>query len=182
VRQALAKLARKGHSVVAEYVPEVTNRAEKPSRTITTRNEWTIRGDVLGEVWHQMGLRPTIDAFADDHNHQLPHYWTYFPSPHAPGTDAMAPFWHRRQLLHINPPWGMIPRILAKLKDEKARAVFVAPRWQSAWWWLTLGSMRLGLYTDRDGQLAPAPRWLTQVCLLDGTRVGGTTKNTKPIV
>jgi len=190
VRQALAKLARKGHSVVAEYVTEVTNRADKPSRTITTRNEWTIRGDVLGEVWHRMDLRPTIDAFADDHNHQLPHYWTYFPSPHAPGTDAMAPFWHRRQLLHINPPWGMIPRILAKLKDEKARAVFVAPRWQSAWWWLTLGSMRLGppyiisgnLYKDRDGQLAPAPRWLTQVCLLDGTRVGGTTKNTKPIV
>jgi len=111
-----------------------------------------------------MGLRPTIDAFADDH-------------------------WHQHQLLHINPPWGMIPQILAKLRGDKARAVIVAPRWQSAWWWPTLESMRLGppyiisgcLYKDRDCQLAPAPRWLTQVCLLDGTRVDGTTRITKPI-
>jgi len=130
-RQALAQLARKGHSVVAEYVPGMTNQADKPSRRIKTRNDWTIRGGgVLEEVWHRMGLRPTIDAFAEDHNHHLPHYLTNFPSPQASGTNAMAQVWHRRELLHINPPWGMIPRILAKLKDDKARAVIVAPRWQ----------------------------------------------------
>jgi len=117
VRQVQAQLARKGHSLVAEYVSGVTNRADKPSSTVTTRKDLTI---------------------ADDHNHHLPHYWTYFPSPHASGTDAMAQVWHRGQLLHINPPWGMIPRILAKLKNDKARAVIVAPRWQSAWWWPTL--------------------------------------------
>jgi len=136
-----------------------------------------------------MGLRPTIDAFADDHNHHLPQYWTYFPSSHAAGTHAMAQVWHRRQLLHINPAWGMIPRILAKLKTDKARTVIVAPRWQSAWRWPTLESMRLGppyiisgeLYKDRNGQLAPATRWLTQVCLLDGTQLGGNTRKTRPI-
>jgi len=69
--------------VVAEYVPGVTNRADKPSGTLTTRNDRTIRGDVLEELWHWMGLRSTIDAFAADHNHHLPLYWTYFPSPHA---------------------------------------------------------------------------------------------------
>jgi len=61
-----------------------------------------------------------------------PLYWTYCPSLHASGTDAMAQVWRRRQLLHINPPWGMIPRILAKLKDDKVRAIIVAPGWQSA--------------------------------------------------
>jgi len=80
-----------------------------------------------------MGLRPTIDAFVDDHNHHLPIYRTYFPSPHAYGTDAMAQLWQRQKLLHINTPWGMIPQILAKLRDDKARAVVVVPRWQSAW-------------------------------------------------
>jgi len=72
VRQVLPQLAQKGHSVVAEYVLGVTNRAEKTSRTITARHNWTIRGDVLEGVWHRMGLRPTIDAFADDHNHHPP--------------------------------------------------------------------------------------------------------------
>jgi len=63
-------------------------------------------------------MGPTIDAFSNSHNHHLPIYCTYFPSPHASGTDAMARVWHRQQLLHINPAWGMIPRILAKLKDD----------------------------------------------------------------
>jgi len=77
----------------------------------------------------------------------------------------------------------------AKLKDEEAWAVLVAARWQSAWWWLTLKSMRLGppyiisgsLYKDRDDQLAQAPRWITQVCLLDGSQMGDITRNTKPV-
>jgi len=98
VRQALTKLARKWHFVVAEYVPGLTNRADKPSRTITVRNDWTIRGDVLEEVWHRMGLSHSINAFADDDNHHLPLDWTYFPSPHASGTNAMAQIWHRHQL------------------------------------------------------------------------------------
>jgi len=101
----------------------------------------------------------------------------------------MAQVWHRQQFLHINPPWGMIRRILAKLQDDKARAVIVAPRWQSARRWPTLDSMRLGppyiisesLFKDRDSQLTAAPRWLTQVCLLDGSQGGYTSRNTKPI-
>jgi len=58
--------------VVAAYAPGVTNRADKPSRTLKTRTDWTIWRDVLEEAWHRMGLRPTIDALADDHNHHLP--------------------------------------------------------------------------------------------------------------
>jgi len=176
--------------VLAEYVTGVINLADKPARTLTTRNDWTFRGGCPGGGVAPDGSRPTIDAFAGVHNPQLPHYWTYYPSPHASGKNAMPKVRRRQQLLHINPPWGMIPRILAKLPDDIARAVIVAPRWQSTLWWPTLGSMRLdppyiisgSLYKDRDGQLAPAPRWLTQVCLLGGTRVGGTTKNTNHIV
>jgi len=55
-------IGKGGHSVAAEYVPGLFNRAEEPSRTLTTRDDWTIRGEVLEEVWHRMGLRPTIDA------------------------------------------------------------------------------------------------------------------------
>jgi len=90
-----------------------------------------------------MSLRPTIDAFADYHNHNLHLHWTYFPSLHAHGTNTMAQIRQRHQLLPINTQWGMIPQIPAKLKDDKARAVIVAPRWQSAWWWPTLETMRL---------------------------------------
>jgi len=140
--------------------------------------------------WRRRGTGwPTIDAFADDHNCQLPLYWTYFPSPPSSGTNEMAQVWHRKELLRVNPPWGIIARIPAELRDDEFRAVIVAPRWQSAWWWPTLESMRLGppyiisggLYKDRDDQLTPAPRWITQVCLLDGSRMGETTRNTNNI-
>jgi len=46
--------------VVEEYVPGVTNRADKPSRTLTTQINWNFRGDFLEEMWRRMGLSPTI--------------------------------------------------------------------------------------------------------------------------
>jgi len=46
-----------------------------------TRNDWTIRGDILEEVWHRMVLSPIIEALADDHNHHLSLYRTYFAPP-----------------------------------------------------------------------------------------------------
>lgn len=136
-----------------------------------------------------MGLRPTVHAFADDHKQHLPVYWTHFPSPHATGTNAIAQVWHRHQLLHINSLWGMIPQILEKLKQEGARAVIFAPRWQSALWWLRLESMRQGpayrlsgrFYRDRDRRMAPAPMLLKQVCLLDKRQMGRSPKSTKSI-
>lgn len=39
----------------------------------------------------------------------------------------MADVWHRQLFLHIKPPWGIIPRILKEIIDEKSRAVIVAP-------------------------------------------------------
>jgi len=52
----------------------------------------------------------------------------------------------------------MIARILAKLQHDKSRAVIVTPRFQSAWLWPTLKTMRRGppyiisgiIYKDRD--------------------------------
>jgi len=60
--------------------------------------------------------------------------------------------------MHINLPWSLIPRILAKLREDKALVLIGAPRCQSAWWWPTLESMSLGqpyiisgsLYEDQD--------------------------------
>jgi len=97
-------IGKAGHSVGAKYVPGVPNRAHKPSTPITTRNDWTIRLDVMEEVWHRIGLKPTIDSLSGEHIHHLPLYRTYFQSPHASGTNAMAQVWNRHQLLHINPP------------------------------------------------------------------------------
>jgi len=125
-----------------------------------------------------VGLRPNIDVFADD-SHDLPLFWTYFPSPHASVTNAMAQVWRLQQLLHIKPPWGMIPRILAKLRDAKARAVIVSPRWQSAWWWPTLASLEACKKLEMANW--HHPRGDSAVFLMDGTQVGGTTKNTKSI-
>jgi len=40
-------IGKGGQSVVARYVLGETNQADRPSRAKTTRNDWTIRGDVL---------------------------------------------------------------------------------------------------------------------------------------
>jgi len=129
------------------------------------------------------GPRPTNDAFADNHNHRFPLYWTYLTSPHASGTNAMAQVWQRHQLLHINPPWGMIPRILSKLNDENARAVIVVHPFVAH-----NGFDEAGPTLHYLGKPLQRSKWTTgtglEVALkspLDGTKVGGSTGNRKPI-
>jgi len=76
--------------VVAEYVPGVTNREDSLRETT---------GPSGGMSWRSfcrwMDLRPSINSFAEDHNHHLPCYWTYFAFTYASGINAMAQVWHR---------------------------------------------------------------------------------------
>jgi hypothetical protein len=45
----------------------------------------------------------------------------------------------------LNPPWGLLPGVLAKATREKTRGFVVCPEWRSASWWpalLALGGVR----------------------------------------
>jgi hypothetical protein len=100
----------------------------------------------------QSHSRPlVIDWFADVLNHQLPLYWSRYPTPTSAGEDALAaPSWdHVRcdQCAGINttfgyffPPVPLLDRVFAKAKLDLASGITVVPRTVGAVWWPLLAS------------------------------------------
>ena len=80
-----------------------------------------------------------VDACADMHNAQpadrsvrLPFY-SRWPSPHSSGVDMLQQDWSRR--VHwCNPPFVLIPRVLALLRAQRACAAVVIPNGRKAAW------------------------------------------------
>jgi hypothetical protein len=94
---------------------------------------------------------PTIDWFADSINHQLPSYWSRYPTPDSAGSDALsAPSWnHTRCNLcdvtrvtygYFFPPVPLLDSFIAKARVDQASGVLVCPRIVSALWWPVLVS------------------------------------------
>jgi len=157
------------HSEVAWCVPGLTKRADKPSRTKITRNNWSIRRDLLEDVWNRMNLRLTVDVFADDHNHHLPGFWTYSPSPHAPGTTTTTP----ASTSAHQPPMGNDSPNSGKHQSRRNSAGGPGPPVAVGLVFAHTGLPEAGstihhireTYKDQYCRLAPPPRQLTQVCL-----------------
>ena len=94
-----------------------------------------------------------------------------------------------------NPPWPLLPSLVAKLRSSQARAAVVAPYWPSALWrpvlleysdWVVDLAPRPGLFVSGRAAgvkaEAPAPRWRTQVFLkgVQPPPVGGWVRAVRP--
>lgn len=105
------------------------SRKEKPlyERKLPKRFFKTIQG-----TWGPLQL----DAFVTRKNTRLPRFWSQNPDLQAEATNA----WNQRWMktgLYLHPPWKFIPRVLRKLKSDRAKkTVFITPNWKSQYWWL----------------------------------------------
>ena len=82
-----------------------------------------------------------IDAFASSSNAQLPKYWSLETDARALAQDALAQNWTRRHLF-LNPPFGLMRRVVGKLVMERpAIAIVISPDWRPASWFGLLASM-----------------------------------------
>ena len=75
-----------------------------------------------------------VDVFASARNALLPMFWSRSPAPGSAGTDAFCQDWSALNLW-MNPPFGLMGRILQKATEEKAVATLVVPAWKSRPWW-----------------------------------------------
>ena len=69
--------------------------------------------------------RPEVDAFAEQHNAQLPHFWS-------PDVDAFTKDWWGTHPLWANPPFSMLTRVLYKVKTHGGYIILLAPEWSPA--------------------------------------------------
>ena len=119
-------LLTQGSWVTARHLPGVLNvEADVASREFNTRTEWMLRQDVFQDIAHHFYV-PEIVLFASRLNHQLPLYVSRLPDPSASAVDAFQQNWSQWKSF-IHPPVVLLPRILQKVRSDKATALLVAP-------------------------------------------------------
>ena len=136
-------LLTQGSWVTARHLPGVLNvEADAASREFNTRTEWMLRQDVFQDIAHHFYV-PEIDLFASRLNHQLPLYVSRLPDPSALAVDAFQQDWSQWKSF-IHPPVVLLPRILQKVRSDKATALLVAPDWPGQPWYAQIQLMLTG--------------------------------------
>ena len=117
----------------AEHLPGAQNvSADAESRTLPSSAEWKLQKEVFQWILDLMGPCQ-VDLFATRLNHQLPHYVSWKPDPHAIATDAFEMTWSDVQG-YAFPPFSLVGRCLRKVIREGCTIVLIAPVWPAQAW------------------------------------------------
>ncbi len=118
--------------------------------------EWSLERSVCRSILSRWGA-PWVDLFATRLNSKLPLYVSPAPDPGAWAVDALSLSWN-----HLDgyafPPFIMVPRVLAKVRQDGARLTLVAPCWPTRQWF----SLLLELLTELPIVLPVFSRLLSQ--------------------
>ena len=120
------------------YIRSALNPADEFSR-LTYRDAWgftpRLQANLLARFQHRLRANFTLDAFACHRSAVVPRYASRFNEPGSLGPDGLALDWSN-EVLWLNPPWALLPDILAKLqRTPTARGVLFCPFWPTALWW-----------------------------------------------
>ena len=123
-----------GVSVTAQHIPGIQNVvADTASRQIETRTEWTLDRKIFQSIYQRF-YTPEVDLFASRLNHQVPKYVLRYPDPGALAVDAFLQEWSK-WTCQIHPPVVLLPRVLRKIKEDRATAVLlIALNWTGQPW------------------------------------------------
>ena len=152
LRLLLELLDDLGIELRPRYIRSELNPADEFSR-LTERDAWELhvplRRQLLAKARRVMGFEVTLDPFACAQTHICPRYACRFSNPAALCLDGLSLDW-RQEDVWINPPWGLLPEVVAKLQLERPQAVLIVPEWPSQQWWPSLRAL--------GGTYLPLPR------------------------
>ena len=130
-----------GVSLTAQHIPGIQNVvADAASRQIETRTEWTLDRKIFQSICQRF-YTPEVDLFASRLSHEVPKYVSRYPDPGALAVDAFLQNWSKWTCL-IHPPVVLLPRVLRKIKEDRATAVpLIAQNWTGQPWFPDLIQM-----------------------------------------
>ena len=133
--------------MTAAYINTKENPADTLTRGVVKNRqmldiEVQLNPRVFEEIRKAGPFQPLVDWFASDTNHQLEHFfaWKYVANSAAKGIDAFTFCWSAKPA-YMFPPFSLIPRILRKVVDDKARILLVHPDWPGSLWYPTLNQI-----------------------------------------
>jgi hypothetical protein len=113
----------------ASHVPGILNTvADAHSRSEGDRHDYYISEKTFSSILSALPFTPSIDLFASRLTFKLPSYASRLPDPSASIVDAFSMSWGNN--LYIFPPLPLLPRVVQKVKSDKAKNVLlISPAW-----------------------------------------------------
>ena len=106
--------------------------ADRLSR-LRDHDDWKLNPRIFQEAATRWGT-PEVDRFATANNAQCRRFNSRWGDPQSEARDAFTQVWAGAHSW-LNPPWGCIGRVLAKVRCEGAEATIVVPFWSSQTWY-----------------------------------------------
>ena len=124
----------------AKYLAGTLNwRADYLSRVRSTY-EWRLHPNLFRLIDRIWGPHH-IDRFASITSTQIPMYNSLYWDPQTSGVDALSQTNWGTMNNFVNPPFALIPRILNIIREQKAVATLIAPKWVGQPWYQQLTGM-----------------------------------------
>ena len=116
----------KNHLPAAHIPGKLNTVADKESRSNHIDTEWMLQAKFLNLALEHLCFKPEIDLFATNINAQFGKYAAFRPDPGAMYIDAFSIEWFDLKFCAF-PPISVIPRVLAKVKQDRAEGIIVVP-------------------------------------------------------
>jgi ribonuclease HI len=146
------------------HVPGVDNvEADEASRKFNEDTEWQLQPRIFQNICDVFGA-PKMDLFASRLNYQLKPYCAWHPDPEAAVIDSFSISWSD-VFGYAFPPFALLPRILQKIRMEKADIILLVPKWPTKPWFSLFKRMimqgPITIAVDNDTFISPGCRGKT---------------------
>lgn len=143
-------------SLSAVFLTGRENRqADFLSRRTIHQGDWCLNKEVFQKIVGLWGS-PQIDLFATRENRLVRKFCSLNPSDHPWAIDAFSIEWDWN-LAYAFPPAPLIPKVLGKIREDRARVILVAPFWPKRTWFSLLRAL-----SETDPWVLPSGNLLHQ--------------------
>lgn len=144
--------------IFASYVNTRENViADWASRQKPTESEYSLSQTAFQKITNIFGI-PQIDLFASYQNKKCQIFVSWHPDPQSSFIDAFTLNWGNF-FFYAFPPFSLLPRVLKKIKAEKAKGIVVYPLWKTQPWFPVLENLQItkpiNFYSDKSLLLSP---------------------------
>ena len=117
-------------NVQADFLSRVKDRSDFQLNTEVFQKIDMLRGPLI------------LDLFATKWNRQTQEFVSWLPIKEAKATDALKFVWPK-QGNYAFPPFGLIPKVIAKIRNSLSTAVLITPNWKTNSWYGQLMQMSI---------------------------------------
>jgi ribonuclease HI len=135
-RQIFSLLLKLDVRVAVTHIPGVKNATADALSRLDRAGDYELKTEMYRRGTQFLNVNPEVDLFATDANHKCQRYLA-LPGVMGRGAcawDALRFSWAGGRM-YAFPPVQILPRVLQKIRAERAEVILVAPEWPSRPWW-----------------------------------------------